>query len=282
MNVIAKAAALSAAWSRVTGANPPTRIAVTYPLAQADFETMDGDAWGGDKGPHDWGATDYRAANATELVDITAGTLKTGYWLHTDGTYSADRRPGDVAQLHTDSHPGGATYAMWFAAFDDDTGGAAYYLKIVLRMVGTLLADAEATVEEFVDDLYLHGYFEGVHPTQAEAAAGMARARSVGHRALPWQPAEVENVKDYVGGVSRCLASQAPALAGWTVPGGATGDVVAGDDGVTSDAQESGPGGPGWENNDGNAPNTIPVPTSAMADTQPPPPPGPDETIKPT
>jgi hypothetical protein len=259
VNVIAKAAALCVAWVNITKQNPPTRNAVIYPLAQADFESMDGDAWGGAKGPHDWGCTDFRAANATEMVDITAGTLKTGYWLHTDGTYSADRRPGDVAQLHTDSHPGGVTYAMWFAAFDDDTGGATYYLKIVLRMVGNLLSDVEATVDEFVDDLYLHGYFEGVHPTQAEKAAGMAPARPLGHRALPWQPAEAANVKDYVGGVNRCMASQAASLTGWNVPGGATGDMNV----STTDAQESGPG-PGVEGNDGNAPNS------------------PDETIKPS
>lgn len=270
MNVIAKAAALSQAWARVTGANPPTRAAVIYPLAQADFESMDGDAWGGDKGPHDWGCTDLRAPNAAELAAISAGELKTGAWLHTDGTSSMDRRPGDVGQLHVDSHPGGATYSMFFAAFDDDTGGATYYLKIVLRMVGGLLSGPNATVDQFVTDLYEHGYFEGVHPTQAERAKGMQPARPVGHRSLPWTPAEAENVRDYIGGVNRCIASQAPALAGWTVPGGATGDMVAGDGGVTVDAQESG-SGPGWEGNDGNAPNTIPVPEGAHHDTDPPP-----------
>lgn len=263
MNVIAKAAALSAAWVVRTGKNPPTRLAVIYPLAQADFETMDGDAWGGDKGPHDWGATDYRAPNPTEIAAIKAGTLKSGAWLHADGTSGMDRRAGDVGQLHTDSHPGGMTYAMWFAAFDDDTKGAAYYLAIVLRMVGGLLSDPLSTVGTFVADLYLHGYFEGVHPTLAERAKGMAPARPLGHRSLPFTEAEQENVNDYIGGVNRCIASQAPALAGWVVPGGATDDAAAG---ITSDAQVIAGHGPGWENNEDNAPSPTPsdptLPTS--------------------
>lgn len=256
MNVLAKAAALSAAWSRVTGANPPTRLAVLYPLAQADLETQDGDAWGGDKGPHDWGATDYRAPNAAELAAISTGDLKTGYWLHADGTTGPDRRTGDVAQLHLDTHPGAGTYSMWFAAFDDDTAGAAYYLKIVLRMVGGLLSDPTATLEQYATDLYLHGYYEGRH----------AGARPVGHRSAPLTAPEQANVADYVAGCNRCLASLVPALAGWVVPGGATGDLVAGDDGVTSDPAASAsdtdppsPGGPGWENNE-DLPPTEPDP----------------------
>jgi hypothetical protein len=253
MNTIAKAAALCQAWVLRTGKNPPTRLAVIYPLAQADFETQDGDAWGGDKGPHDWGATDYRAPNATELAAIKAGDLKTGAWLHKDGTSSMDRQPGDVGQLHTDSHPGGMTYAMWFAAFDDDTKGAAYYLAIVLRMVGGILSDPLTMVGTFVADLYLHGYFEGVHPTQVERAKGMAPARPVGHRSLPFTEAEQENVNDYIGGVNRCIAAQAPALAGWVVPGGVTvpGDIAAG---VTSDPEVVAGHGPGWENSNDEQP----------------------------
>jgi hypothetical protein len=260
MNVISKAAALSAAWSRVTGQNPPTRLAVLYPLAQADLETSDGDAWGGDKGPHDWGATDYRAPNAAELMAIKVGTLLTGAWLHADGTSSADRRVGDVAQLHVDSHPGGTTYSMWFSAFDDDEGGATYFLKIVLRNVGDLLSDPDATLEEYVTRNYQHGYFEFIHPTQAERAAGMVPARlPAARRIAPFNAAETANIAGYMSGVARCLATLEIALAGWVAPGGATGDVVAGDDGVTSD----GGGGPGWENNQDEAPSvaaTIPAP----------------------
>jgi hypothetical protein len=268
VNVLAKAAALSAAWVRKTGLNPPTRLAVLYPLAQADLETADGDAWGGDKGPHDWGATDYRPPNAAELSAIKAGTLLTGAWLHKDGSSSAERRQGDVAQLHTDSHPGGMTYAMWFAAFDDDTGGATYYLTIVLRMVGGLLSDPLATVVTYCTDLYLHGYYEGTHPTAAEKAKGMAPARPVGHRALPLTEAEQANVDAYVAGMDRCAASQAGALAGWTVPGEIPGDdPLAQTVGVMAIPDVLACHAPGWEQ---DAAPGIPIPTSAVRDTQPP------------
>ena len=265
MNSIAKAAALSAAWVDCTGQNPPSRNAVLWPLAQADLESMDGDAWGGDKGPHDWGCTDYRAPTAAEEAEIAAGTLKTGYWLHANGSAGADRQPTDVAQLHLDSHPGGTWYAMWFAAFPDDEHGAAYFLKIVLRMVGGCLADRASTIEDYAELLYEHGYYEGT----------TRGARPVGHRTLPFTAPEVANVEKYVAGMNRCIATLGPALAGWAVPGGATGDVNV----ETADAQESGPdpaGGP--ETNDGNGPNTIPVPSTAHADTLPP---GPDDTHQP-
>lgn len=255
MNVIGKAAAVCAAWSRITGSNPPSRAAVLFPLAQADLETNDGDAWGGLTGPHNWGAVDLRAPNETEHAAIAAGTLKTGYWLHVDGSSSADRRAGDVGQLHVDSHPGGTTYSMWFRAFDSDDDGAASFLRVVFAKVGKLFDDPAPTLAEYVTRLYVGGYFEATHPTQAERAAGMLPARPYGHRTAPFLPAEAANIAAYASGMARCLASLEPALAGWTVPGGATGDLVAGDGGVTTDAQQSGPG-PGWEGNDGSAPAT--------------------------
>ena len=245
MNVLAKAAALVQAWVDVTKQNPPSRNAILWPLAQADLETQDGDAWGGPVGPHDWGATDYRAPNAAELMAIKAGTLKTGYWLHADGTTGSDRQPTDVAQLHLDTHPGGGFYAMWFAAFPDDEHGAAYFLKIVLRMVGGMLSDPTATLEEYAELLYEHGYYEG----------RVQGARPVGHRALPFTAPETANVEAYVKGMNGCLATLGPALAGWSVPGGATGDV-------NVETPDGGASGPGWENNQDEAPvaSTIPAP----------------------
>jgi hypothetical protein len=219
VNVLAKAAALSAAWVRVTGKDPPTRVAVLWPLAQADLETSDGDAWGGALGPHNWGAVDLRAPNAVELMAIKAGTLKTGYWLHADGTTGPDRRPDDVGQLHLDSHPGGVQYAMFFQAEPDDAGGAAVFLRVVLRMVGSLLADPTATLEEYASRLYERSYFEGTTPG----------GRPYGHRSEPLTAPELANVNAYVAGITRCLATLTPALAGWVVPGGATGDPVAPD-----------------------------------------------------
>jgi hypothetical protein len=209
VNVLGKAAAISAAWVRVTGQNPPTRLAVLYPLAQADLETQDGDAWGGAAGPHNWGAVDLRPPNIAERAAIDAGTLKTGYWLHADQTTGPTRLPTDVGQLHLDSHPGGIVYAMWFRAFEDDADGASAFLRVVLRMVGSLLADPSATLVGYASRLYERSYFEGT----------TKGGRPYGHRSEPLTAPEMANVNAYAAGMQRCLAVLSPALAGWVVPG---------------------------------------------------------------
>ena len=203
MTFPAKADALLAAWERVTGQPPPCRSAVLLCLAQAQLETRCGDAW---PGCHNWGATDYRSLRLGELTDYQGGTLVAGHWLHADGSHGADRRPGDVAQMHLDTHPGGGSYPMWFAAFDDDTSGAAYYLRIVLRMAGEVLASPLATSSDLATAVYLHGYYEGVHPG----------ARPYTARTLPLTAPELANVADYARGLDRCRASIEPALTDWT------------------------------------------------------------------
>jgi hypothetical protein len=218
MNVLAKAAALSVAWHNATGSDPPSRTAVLWPLAQADLETSDGDAWGGMAGPHNWGAVDLRAPNAAEMSAIKDGRIHTGYWLHADGTTGPSRRYDDVGQLHLDTHPGGGTYAMWFRAFVNDEGGATSFLRLVLSKIGSLFADPSATLEAYVSRLYIHSYFEGRVPG----------ARPYGHRSEPLTLPEQANVVAYLAGITRCLTSLEPALVGWTPPGGVQGGAAAG------------------------------------------------------
>jgi hypothetical protein len=214
MNVRAKAAALAAAWPRVTGA-PPNKNAIRLCLAQATHESHCGDDW---PLSNNWGCCDYRPCNAAELVAITNGQLADGSWLYADGTFSSAHRPDAVAQMHTDVHPGGVRYHTWFAAFPDDVAGAAYYLKIAWRMAGAVLACEQATATDFATACYVHGYFEGVHPG----------ARPVGRRTLPLTPPEAANVADYASAMNKVLPEIDAALQGWMDTTIETSDPAAG------------------------------------------------------
>ena len=163
MNVLSKAQALYDAWVRVTGAPPPTKTCVVLGLAQATHETHCGDDW---PGSHNWGACDLRATNPAEQAAILDGTLKSGMWLYPDGTWGAAPRPDARGILHADSYPTAAGphwYSVWFAAFPDDVSGAAYFLRIVLRMLGAAANDPGLSVESWATACYVHGYYAGVH-----------------------------------------------------------------------------------------------------------------------
>jgi len=204
---VQKANALASAWKMWTGAAAPSLEAILWPLAQADIETQDGDAWGGAQGPMNWGAIDLRAPNVNEIVAIRSGALTAGMWLYADGTWGSERKPEAVGQLHLDTHPGGTTYPMWFRAFASDVEGAESFLEVVLRMVGTLFSEPNPTLEEYATRLYRHGYYEGRH----------AGARPYPQRALPLTTPEAANVADYVRAMQSVLTGLTNALDGWTL-----------------------------------------------------------------
>ena len=198
-----KATSLAQAWVRVTGAQVPNMNALHLGLAQAEFETNCGEAWGS---AHNWGATDLRSPNAAERAAYAAGTLKPGYWLHHDGTFGPDRRPGDVGIFQGDSDPNAGKFVVWFAAFDDDVSGAAYYLRYGRK---PCLNDPACTSDMFAEALYLAGYYGGVTPG----------ARPVGKRTPPLNTGERANVTAYAKALDARLSVIVPALAGWAPPG---------------------------------------------------------------
>jgi hypothetical protein len=202
-----KATSLWLAWQDVTGATPPTMRALTLCLAQCEHETNCGDAW---PMAHDEGATDLRACTPAEIAAINAGQLHKGYWLYADNTWGPAHKPGAIGIMQTDSHPGGISYAVWFAAFDDDRHGFGYFLHVIRRMVpSAILADTQASPSQFAQALYLSCYYEGVH----------TGARRCGARALPLNSGEQANVDDYARAVARLLATIELALVGWVPPG---------------------------------------------------------------
>lgn len=205
MNVLAKAQSLYDAWVKVTGAPPPSKNAVILALAQATHENHCGDDW---PNSHNWGCCDLRGTTAMEQRALTQGILHTGMWLLADGTWSVTPSSLAVGFLHADSTPtptGPRWYSVWFAAFPDDVKGASYFLKVVLRMLLESVNDPSLTAESYATSCYLHGYYEGVH----------AGARPVGQRAVPLNPGELANIRDYSGAMELLVPGITKALAGW-------------------------------------------------------------------
>jgi hypothetical protein len=207
---VAKASAVQEAWTRSTGSQPPSKDAVAITVAQADFETRDGDAW---SQCFNWGAVDLRAITAPEALAISNGALKDGDWLYPDGSHSSVRKPGAIGQLHTDTHPGsdGAEkYHTWFAAFDDDVAGAQHFLEVVFRMIGDFdwTGARNLMVHDYATRLYLHGYFEGEVPG----------ARPYAARKLPLTNPEAANVTNYARSITECLVGIDKALTAWELP----------------------------------------------------------------
>ena len=203
----AKATALHTAWLQVLGVDPPSFSTFLLPLAQADFETNDGDAW---PFAHNWGACDLRALTPAELAAAEAGELTAGSWLHADGTSGGAHRADDKGILQVDSHPGGTTFRVWFASFPDDVAGAAYFLRIVCRSAKAVLLDPFASPLSYSTALYLGCYYEGRH----------TGARPCGHRSEPLNTGESANVADYAGVVARFTSTLRDLLtqAAWSLP----------------------------------------------------------------
>lgn len=233
----AKASAMLAAGKQVLGDTwPPSLSTFLLPMAQAMFETNLGDSW---KNAANWGACDLRALTPQEQAACVAGALKAGDWLHSDGTSGGPHRADDKGILQVDSHPGGTTFRVWFAAFPDDVAGAAYFLRIVCRSSKAVLLDPNASPLSYATALYLGCYYEGVH----------TGARPCGHRTLPLNAGEATNVNSYM----TVVASRASVLAGlltqagWSLPAPAAPPTPIAD-----------PSGPADESTDPHDAETLP------------------------
>ncbi len=221
---VLKANATCLAWKQLTGALPPSALALVIPMAQAQFETREGDAW---PYSHNWGAMDYRACTASELAEIEAGTLCEGNWLFSDGTHDAahDGSKQAVATLHRDTHADGSPFYVWFAASDDDVEGAKKFLRVIFGMAKTELLDPNVTGATYSLPLYMHCYYEG------EPTPTLGAPRPCGHRSLPLTLAEQHRVDVYAKNIDAIVKTIQGALdaAQWLPPGyieHATGEVV--------------------------------------------------------
>lgn len=176
-----------------------TRRALLCAMAVAEHETNNGRAW-----PHtnNFGAVQLRRLTPEETQMFNAGTLKAGdTFASPDGV-----KPGGV--LHVDTHPttgGPLPYPVWFVYFGDDrVAGIAYFLNTLWRLSSGVLEQADAFA--LVEQMYLHGYFEGGHPG----------ARPLSQRALPLTDPELANVSDYHGAVVACLREITAVLGDWS------------------------------------------------------------------
>jgi hypothetical protein len=202
----AKATALWQAWQQLEGAPPPNVNALQLALAQAELETNCGDAW---PEAHNWGACDLRSLTAAEFAAYKAGTLKVNDWLFPDGSTSSTWGPAATGLLKGDSDPNTGKFVVWFAAFPDDVAGAKYFLGIALRNTKGVLEDAACSPWSYAAQLYLACYFGGFH----------GGARPCGHRAAPFNAAELANIGDYANGITARLHGIVAGLVGWEPPG---------------------------------------------------------------
>lgn len=201
-----KATSAYLGWRLACPADDPTVDQIALVLAHAEIETGNGSAW---PMANDEGATQLRACTVAELAAVAKGPLASGWWLYRDGTYGQAHRPGAVGILKYDSHPGGTAYAVWFAAFDDESDGYRYMLAVIFRIAKAALTFDGAATATYAAALYRGCYFEGDTPG----------ARPCGGRTLPFNAAEEKNVTDYAGKLDAVLPGILAALAGWQPPG---------------------------------------------------------------
>lgn len=164
-----KANALFAAWQRDYAVLPSTHEIVLC-LAVATHETHCGDSW---PGSHNWGATTLRALNAAEREAVrTAGLMPSVGPGHEALARAAQQAivsaglPLPAGEIHCDSAPGIGAYFVWFAAFDNDVDGAAYFLKLLAgvqmkKAAWGVLNAPGGTERQLAAAMYAAGYYTG-------------------------------------------------------------------------------------------------------------------------
>lgn len=212
--VQSKLDAVATAWQWLYGAKP-TPHACALALAPAWHETVAGDAWPG----KNWGATTLRALTAQEeSILVHAGIHPTVGPAHDQvaaqamAALRAAGIPLPHGEIHCDSRtvkgPDGKAqiepYFVWFASFDDDASGAAYYLGILAGVAApkgarSVLLDPAGTVRELAALMYRQGYFWGFHPHDGGAG-------------------DAANVDDYAKDLEALWPEITAALDGWVVP----------------------------------------------------------------
>jgi len=203
-----KADAFAAGWLKDVG-HAASLPAVALGLAQAQHETLCGDAWPGE---HNWGAVQHRRPTAAELA-ILAGlapspsTVAAARKLLSDAVAAGSVPAPDHCALHVDSSPllpPPRWYWMFFWAFPDDLGGAELFTRQITvnrpaccQILSQATGDWSPECESFSAALYASRYYEGVNDPRTPAG----RQR---------------NIDDYAGALLRLAPGIASALASWT------------------------------------------------------------------
>lgn len=166
-----KAASLSAAWRQRFGTYP-SMPETCLALAVAQHETQCGDAWPTE---HNWGAVTLRSLNSLEQAALkTHGVIPTVGPGHVAAAAAAEAAiiaehlqsplgPPVTGRIHCDSYPGRGAYFVWFAAFPDDTAGAAYFLKALCRTSEERAALTTGDPNALAAAMYNAGYYAGFH-----------------------------------------------------------------------------------------------------------------------
>jgi len=179
-----KGEALAAAWAgRYTGAL--SLPGVILGLGPAALETQAGEAWPGE---HNWGACTLRSLNAVEATCLKVAsiypTIARGHQevehraMETLEAAGIPRPSGTIAgidvpsaTIHCDSRTvkdaNGKSitipHFVWFANFDNDVDGAAYYLHLLGQGARQVISDG-GTPHDLASAMYRRGYFGGFHP----------------------------------------------------------------------------------------------------------------------
>lgn len=232
-----KADALHAAWLRRYGV-APAKHTVVLAMCPPSAETKLGDAWPGE---FNWGATTFRQLNAAEAAAVKAAGV-----MPTVGTGHAERAAQAMAAIaaaglpvasgelrgvkvprstiHCDSKTvlvNGAKvqqpYFVHFANFEDDTGGAEYYLTFVAdpgNPARAVLENPKAGPANLAAAMYARGYFWGFKPHGVYMTAGvdgvMGTADDEKH------DGNAENVAAYASWLAPHYATISAALQSWT------------------------------------------------------------------
>lgn len=202
-----KAASCAAAWQQKFS-RPPTDNELSLALAVAEGETRCGDAWPGE---HNWGATTLRSLTDAERQAVVAAGVSPTVGAGRDAAAKAAEAaigaagmpsplgPPVTGRIHCDSYPGRGAYFVWFAAFDDDIAGAAYFLRAICRTGAERAALQTGSAQSMAAAMYAAGYYSGFHP----------------HSTLEGNQA---NIDDYARMIGSSLPAIRAALAGNPAP----------------------------------------------------------------
>jgi len=145
---------------------PITSIALL--LSVATHETHAGEDWPGE---HNWGATTRRALRDDERAKLKAAGIVADIHVPTAERTMRERaamallKPEHGVAIHTDSHPsdaGPVSYFTYFAAFDTDAEGAAYFATFF--HTGAEIAAVNGTsIDALAAAMYHAGYYTGFH-----------------------------------------------------------------------------------------------------------------------
>src|ERR1700722_7061931 len=106
---------------------------------------------------------------------------------------------GYGAVAHQDSDPVGGKFIGWYAVNPTAVAGAKQFLNQVKNQL-----KSSSNVYDYAARLYQSGYYGGGN------AGASGDPRPVGHRSLPFLPAEQKNVNDYTRNIKASMPSSLP------------------------------------------------------------------------